>query len=505
MVTDKQVRRLMTLIRKPRALATAAAGAGMDEKTARKYRKLGMLPSECKMEHTWRTRPDPFGDVWGEVSSQLEVNPGLQAKTLFGDLQRRYPGKFADGQLRTLQRKMKSWRATDGPAKEVFFPQEHHPGILCASDFCFMTALGVTIQGQLFAHLLYHFVLTYSNWESGTICYSESFESLSEGLQNALFELGGVPERHRTDRMTAAVQKPDNPEEFTRWYETLLSHYGLVPEKTQAGKANENGDVEQSHYRLKEAVDQALMLRGSRDFASREEYLAFLRRVFDQRNAGRRSRLQEELKMLRPLPSRRLESFTRLDVRVGPSSTIRVKHNTYSVQSRLIGEMVQVRLHPEHLELWYGQRMIERLPRLRGENRHRIDYRHIIDWLVRKPGAFANCRYRDDLFPTSRFRMAYDALRGINLYQADREYLKILHLAAMETETGVDDALRLLFASDEPISADAVEEIVRSGRLVPPPTDVAIPAVDLSEYDTLLEGSLPKPHQASQGSLVEVA
>jgi len=486
MVTDQQVRRLMMLIGKGKSLTTAAAGAGMDEKTARKYERLGMLPSECRVEHTWRTRPDPFADVWEELSAKLGVNPGLQARTLFDDLQRQSPGKFQDGQLRTLQRKVKFWRATEGPAKEVFFPQEHHPGILCASDFSHMTALGITIQGEGFPHLLYHFVLTYSNWEAGSICYSESFENLSNGLQNALFELGGVPKRHRTDRMSTAVQKPLHPDEFTRRYEGLLGHYGVTAEKTQAGRANENGDVEQSHRRIKEAVDQALMLRGSRDFESREAYQTFLGHLFKQRNAGRRTRLEEELRVLRPLPARRLESFTKLSMRVGPSSTIRVKHNTYSVMSRLIGEIVQVRLHPEHIEVWYGQRLVERLVRLRGENRHRIDYRHVIDWLVRKPGAFANYRYRDDLFPTSRFRMAYDALRETKGRQADREYLKILHLAAMETEAGVDDALRLLFASDDAITADAVLEIVKSGQTVPPPTDVAIPAVDLSAYDALL-------------------
>lgn len=486
MVRDKQVRRLMKLIRKGKALATAAAGAGMDEKTARKYMRLGMLPSECAPEHTWRTRPDPFDDVWDEVKSLLGLNPGLEAKTLFDHLRRLFPGRFADGQLRTLQRKVKVWRATEGPGHEVFFPQEHHPGRLCASDFSHMTSLGITIQNQLFAHLLYHFVLTYSNWETGTVCYSESFESLCLGLQNALFELGGVPERHRTDRMSAAVQRPENPDEFTRRYEALLEYYELVAEKTSAGRANENGDVEQSHRRIKAAIDQALMLRGSRDFNSLQDYNRFLGRVFKERNAGRRARLDEELKVLGPLPSRRLESFTKLDVRVGPSSTIRVKHNTYSVMSRLIGEMVEVRLHPEHVEVWYGQRMLERMPRLRGENRHRIDYRHVIDWLVRKPGAFANYRYRDDLFPTSRFRMAYDALRERSPHQADRQYLKILHLAARESQTGVDDALRLLFASGDPVTADAVEEIVRSGQEAPPVTEVAVKAVDLSAYDALL-------------------
>ena len=399
------------MLGKGKNLAAAAAKADMDEKTARKYRQLGKLPSEIKVEHTWRTREDPFAEVWGEVKEKLEINPGLEAKTLFQDLQRRYPGRFADGQLRTLQRRVKIWRALEGPPKEVFFPQVHKPGELCQSDFTHMRALGVTIQGQPFDHLLYHFVLTYSNWETGTICFSESFESLSEGLQNALWELGGVPERHRTDRLTAAVQKPDNPEEFTQRYKALLNHYGLQGHKTQPESPNENGDIEQRHYRLKKALEQSLMLRGSCDFSSRQDYAAFLSKLFTQLNAGRRDRFKEELKVLRRLPPKRLESFKRLQVRVGPSSTIRVNHNVYSVDSRLIGEKIDVRLHVEHLEVWYAQQRIETIPRLRGEGKDRIQYRHIIDWLVRKPGAFENYRYRDALFPTHRFRMAYDWLR----------------------------------------------------------------------------------------------
>lgn len=212
MVTDRQVRRLMELLGKGKSLAASAAKADMDEKTARKYRELGKLPSGIKVGHSWRTREDLFAEVWEEVKEKLKINPGLEAKTLFEDLQRRYPGRFADGQLRTLQRRVKIWRALEGPAKEVFFPQVHKPGELCQSDFTHMKTLGVTIEGQPFDHLVYHFVLTYSNWETGTICFSESFESLSEGLQNALWELGGMPERHRTDRLSAAVQKPNNPE-----------------------------------------------------------------------------------------------------------------------------------------------------------------------------------------------------------------------------------------------------------------------------------------------------
>jgi hypothetical protein len=476
----------MKLLQSEKTLAAAAAKAGMDEKTARKYRRLGKLPSEVKVEYSWRTREDPFAEVWQEVKEKLEINPGLEAKTLFEDLQRRYPGRFADGQLRTLQRRVKAWRALEGPPKEVFFPQVHKPGQLCQSDFTHMKSVGVTIQRQPFDHLIYHFVLTYSNWETGTICFSESFESLSEGLQNALWELGGVPRKHRTDRLTAAVQKPDRPEEFTRRYGALLNHYGLEGDKTQAASPNEIGDVEQRHYRFKKALDQALMLRGSRDFTSRDEYAAFMRKLFSQLNSGRTVRLAEELKVLRRLPIQRLESCKRLRLRVGPSSTIRVNHNVYSVHSRLNGEMVEVRLYVEHLELWYAQRCVEKIPRLRGEGKHRIQYRHIIDWLVRKPGAFENYRYRNELFPTHRFRMAYDYLKQSQPARASKQYLKILHLAARESEIAVDDALRTLIDQEMPITFELVEAMVHSEELIPPPTELNIPEVDLTAYDALL-------------------
>jgi hypothetical protein len=488
MVTDQQVRRLMKLMTAGESLGRAALKTGMSETTARKYHRSGQLPSEDRAEHTWRTRPDPFAAVWPEVQALLELNPGLQAKTLFQELQRRYPGRFQDGQLRTLQRKVKLWRVLEGPPKEVFFPQEHQPGEVAASDFCHLTGLGVTLAGQSFPHLLYHFVLTYSNWETGTLCFSESFESLSTGLQAALWELGGVPQRHRTDSLSAAVQPLDGKEGFTRRYEALLGHYGLQGEAIQPGKAHENGDVEQRHHRFRVALEQALMLRGSRDFDNREAYLRFLQALFAQLNAGRSERLQEELARLRPLPPTRLNVTRKLKLKVSAGSTIRVLHNTYSVPSRLIGEVVEVRVEIEHLEVWYGQRCVERLPRLRGQYQHRIHYRHVIDWLVRKPGAFPQYRYRDDLFPTSRFRAAYDTLRQARPGEADREYLRVLLLAARETEQGVDNALRLLLAEDRAISSAAIQELLQSGRELPQRTEVVIAPVDLAAYDALLSG-----------------
>jgi hypothetical protein len=512
MITDQQVRKLRRLDGQGIAKEVAALRVGMDAKTARKYRRLGKLPSEVmSMDRKWRTRPDPFAEVWAEIEAKLQVNAGLEAKTLFADLQRRFPGRFADGQLRTLQRHVKRWRAQSGPAKEVFFAQVHHPGRLAASDFTHCTDLGVTINGSPFVHMLYHFVLTYSNWETVTICFSESLESLSEGLQNALWELGGVPQMHRTDRLTAAVQPGvEGPESFKQRYQALLSHYGLQGQAIQAGKGNENGDVEQSHNQFKRAVDQALMMRGSRDFSSRDSYLTLLRQVFAQQNAGRAGHLAEEVALLRPLPSHRLETCKRLRVRVEAGSIIKVQGNVYSVASRLIGERVEARLYAEVVEVWYAQKLRHEMPRLRGRGKQRIDYRHVIDWLVRKPGAFADYRYRDELFPSSHFRMVYDVLSRQQPARAAKEYLRILHLAARESESGVTAVLVELLAAGGRVDAAAVAEKLRQHSQARPATAVTVAAVDLSLYDALLEGTEAddgerQGHEGETGSVSEGA
>jgi hypothetical protein len=458
----------------------------MDAKTARKYRRLGRLPSEMAAVQRGRTRPDPFVEVWGDVQKLYEDHAGLEAKTVFEFLQRKDPGRFQDGQVRTLQRRVKVWRATEGPAREVFFAQQHPPGRLGASDFTHMEELGVTIQGQSFPHLLYHFVLPYSNWETGTVCFSESFESLSEGLQNALWRLGKVPERHRTDRLSTAVNNMSDPAEFTDRYQGLMRFYGLEGEKTQANHGNENGDVEQRHHRFKRAVAQELMLRGSVDFASVETYKSFLEAMFVRLNAGRSERLAEELAVMRELPERRMESSRRERVKVDSGSLIHVDRNAYSVPSRLIGEQVEARLFMEQVEVWYGQKKVAEMPRLRGRQKHRVDYRHIIDWLVRKPGAFEHYRYRGELFPTSRFRMTFDLLEEqLGRHRGSKEYLKVLELAAKESEVGVDAVLRVLLAAgDEQISAKGIAVLLGAdhGATV---RDVEVAAVDLSIFDQL--------------------
>ena len=486
MVTNRQVRKLMTLLNQEATLSTAAAKAGMDERTARKYRRLGKLPSEVRRLQTGRHGRIRSRRCRDEVRAKLEATPGLQAQTLFADLQRRQPGRFQDGQLRTLQRRVKRWRALAGRPKEVFFEQRYEPGALGQSDFTYMTTLEIRIQGQPFDHLLYHFVLPYSNWEWGTVCFTESFESLSARLQTALWKLGGAPHAHRTDRLSAAVHQEIHPEVFTRRYQALLAHYRMDGRRIQASQPHENGDIEQRHHRIKEAVDQALLLRGSRDFATRPTYEAFLEQMFETLNAWRRTRLQVELPHLRRLPQGRQDAWKRVDVRVTGGSLIRVAGNRYSVDSRLIGERVQVRVCADEFQVWYAQRHVETVPRLRGSGKHRIQYRHIIDWLVRKPGAFEHYRYRDELFPTTQFRMAYDALRQtVTLARASHAYLQILHLAAQGSEAAVDTALGHLLRAGAVPTVAAVEAHLAPDT--PPVIEVEIPAVALTAYDQLLE------------------
>lgn len=487
MVTDQQVRRFLKLAPNT-TLEIAAAKSGMDPKTARKYQKLERLPSEVKSDHTWKTRKDPFVDVWFKVEKMISAVPGYQSKTLFHFLQREYPGKFADGQIRTLQRRIKYWRATGGPSRDAIFPQTHYPGDIGASDFTSMNKLGITINGVQFDHLVYHFVLTYSNWETGTICFSENFESLSEGIQNAFWELGGVTKRHLTDCLSTAINKSGNPEVFTSRYSALLRHYNLKGHKTNPGSPNENGDIEVRNHFFKEAVEQSLLLRGNRDFASREEYRLFLKELFHLLNFGREKRFAEDLAELGRLPMKRLESYKRIDkMRVRKSSTIRVNHNTYSVNSRLINEHVNIRLYMEHLEVRYGQKVVEIIPRLLGENKHYINYRHIIDSFLKKPGAFANYKWREDMFPTIRFRMAYDSLvKRHTLSVAAKEYLKILELAAKNCESAVDAALKILINKNKKIEFSVIEKLYKSKMKPSVVENIVIYAPDLKEYDNVI-------------------
>lgn len=275
--------------------------------------------------------------------------------------------------------------------------------------------------------------------------------------------------------------------EFTERYKGLLAHYRMAGERINPREAHENGDIEQRHYRLKQAVKQTLILRGSFDFESRPDYEAFLRDMFVLLNKGRLKRFQEEAKVLCSLPRRRLDAC-RIEkgVRVSKFSTIRILRNTYSVHSRLRAECVDVHLYPEYLVVYYGQRKIIQLDRLYGSNKHSIHYSHIIESLVRKPGAFANYQYKSDLYPTSRFRIAYDKLGEQHGPTRDKCYVKLLHLAANESEAGVDRALSHLIDTEQPIDLDAIKALLNRFEQPVVCPDTAVRPVSLSDYDQLL-------------------
>jgi hypothetical protein len=487
MKTDAEVRLYMKERAKGRTQAQAAARAGMGVRTARRYERLGAVPTDLKPPRAYRTRPNPFADDWPWVVEQLERDPALQAKTLFGLLDERRPGHYQPAQLRTLQRHIAAWRLAHGPEREVIFPQVHRPGMVAQSDFTRMADLGVTIGGVPFPHLLFHLVFTYSNVEAVRISVSESFEALVEGLEAALWRAGGVPRQHRTDHLGAAIRPldADGQAQARERYAAVMRHYGLEPTVNNAGLAHENGDVEQAHHRFKQALDQALRVRGSRDFADRATYARFLQALARRRNASRAARWAEEQAALRPLPALPLRPCRELRLTVTRFSTLTVLRNTYSVPSRLIGASVLVRVRAETLEVYQGTAQLLTLPRLAGTGRVRIDYRHIIWSLARKPGAFANYRYRDELFPSLVFRRAYDALVARRPERADREYVRVLHLAASATESEVEAALSLLLEQAVAPTLDAVRELVR------PPDAALIPALttaplDLAVYDRLV-------------------
>lgn len=466
----------------------AAMKAGMNRRTAAKYWEAGKLPSELPpKDRTWRTRPDPFEEHWPEIEERLEDAPELEAKILFEYLCYKYSGQYQEGQLRTLQRRVKRWRATKGPDKEVFFAQKYQPGKLMETDFTFLNSLGVMIRGEPFPHMLCHCVLPYSNWEWGRICFSESYEAIKLGVQSALVRLGRVPMKHRTDGTTAATHQLAKGEvgkrPFNENYKELMDHFGMEPETVC--DPNHQADVEALNGALKRRLKQHLALRRSRDFESRKVYESFLFGVMDKANGLRTKRLAEEMAVMKELPVTRLPLYSEIDKGVSVWSTIRVKKNTYSVPSRLKGERVKVRIFVDHIQVLYADRVQLDVERLKGESGHRIDYRHVIWSLVRKPYAFANYWYREEMFPTEVFRRAYDALKTwLTPFRADSEYLRILYLAATTMESEVETALTLLLEYGRPFRLEQVKDLVCQYK--PDVPEMEVPCVDLSEYDSLL-------------------
>lgn len=493
MVTDEQVRLLRRKRVKGMTQEAAAAAAGMCERTAREW-EHGPLPSQTKKPRDWRTRKDPFEGVWSsEVVPLLEHDKKgtLQAKTILEELKRRHPDEFDDGQLRTLQRRVRDWRALYGADKQVVFPQDHPPGREGAFDFTHCGELGVTIAGVAFVHLLFTFRLSFSGWTWVKLAFSETFEALVAGLQGALWALGARPEVARHDNLTAATHelKRTGGRSLNKRFKEVLDHYGLESTRITPGESHENGIAEKGNDLVKTALEQALILRGSRDFESVDAYMAFVHEVVDRDVNGSavRRALAEERPHLEVLPAAPLPNYTVHKPTVRRWSTISVGGRLYSVPSRLIGHQLNVRQYADTLEVYYGDKLVEAIPRLRGEQGVRIDYRHIIWSLVRIPGAFARYRFREELFPSLVFRQAYDALVRWRGERADVEYVRILHLAASTMECQVETALELLLEAKERFDYAAVKDLAApEPREVP---SVAIGTPDLTKYDELLEMS----------------
>ena len=351
--------------------------------------------------------------------------------------------------------------------------------------------LGVTIAGQPYSHLLFQLILSHSGWRYAEVATGETFLALKQGLQAALFTLGGVPEVARSDNTSAATHemKRSRGRALNDNYAALLDHYGLRSTRINRGQSHENGVAEHAHYRLKDAVDQALILRGSRDFHTTDHYAGFVREMVERRNRLVKGKLEQEMACLRPLPPAPMPEYANYRSKVRKWSTIQVAGRSYSVPSRLIDKEVQIRLYADWVEVYYKGHLVERMERVRGEGESNVNYRHVIGSLVRKPGAFARYRFREQLFPTMRFRLAYDALREWRGERADVEYVRILHLAATTMEANVDSALSLLLETGKPFDYAAVRDLAEPR---PPEAPVLMLSgkPDLKIYDRLLTGSL---------------
>jgi transposase InsO family protein len=393
----------------------------------------------------------------------LAEAPDLEAKVLFEHLRAAEPWAVKEQHLRTFQRRVKLWRLQNGPDREVFFTQDWEPGRAIQLDWTHAGELGVRIAGAVYEHLLCHAVLPYSNWEWATRCQSESLLSLRQGLQESLHQLGRVLRELWTDNSSAAThrigtgaQRDFNPE-----YASLCEYYGLVPKTIGIGCPQENGDVESSNGHLKRRLRQHLLLRGSRDFASEGAYAGFLTGVLRAGNGGRTDRLAGELAAMKALPPTRLSEYDEVHCRVGSGSTIRVRKVGYSVPARLIGQEVKVEIYEKKLKVYSGRELLLSLPRRHSDHGLVLDYRHVIDHLLRKPGAFERYRYREQLFPGQVFRQAYDQLvaqkgrrRGVV------EYLQLLKLTSEVKQTDVE--LMLVDLTSPPYPVWSVEQLRRT-------------------------------------------
>lgn len=484
----------MTL-RRTHSRQTAAAKASFSASTAARLEADPRMPSQ-KRAFRGRRRADPLAPFWGaEIVPMLEATPGLRPVTVFDEMRRRHP-EFSDAWRRTLERRMRYWQALHGPAREVIFRQEHPPGQQGLSDFTDAAEFGVTIADAPLEHRLYHFRLAFSGWEHVRVVLGgESFVALAEGLQNALWELGGAPAEHRSDSLSAAFRNLERAaaDDLTARYEALCAHYGMTPTRNNTGVAHENGAIEGPHGHLKVALGQALLLRGSTDFHDLEAYRHFIDEVVGRANAARRKALEIERAHLKTLPARRTDDFEETLVTVTRSSGFLLRHVFYTVPSRLIGHRLRVRLYDDRLDCFLGGTKVLTLPRgrrptgtLHNRNGHVVDYRHVIHSLRRKPMALLNLVYRDQLFPRGAYRRSWEALLAAqSARQACRTMVGLLALAHERTcEAELARELESILAAGElPNLAGLQQRFMPSGTTVPH-VEVSLPAS--VAYDVLL-------------------
>ena len=439
-ITDKQVEIYMTSRKSGNTQELSSAKAGLSTRSGRDIEHGKRQPPHKKTRH-WRTRKDPLEAVWAnELEPMLLLSPELQAITFLEYLQAKYPGSYEDKVLRTLQRRIKQWRILKGPVKEVMFRQSHEPGHLGLSDFTTLKQTTITISGHVLKHILYHFRLIYSKWSDvKVITGGESFTALAEGLQNALQRLGGSPLEHRTDSLSAAFKNlsQDAADDVTARYDEFCKHYNMKSSRNNRGRGHENGGVESAHGHIKRRIEQALLLRGSNDFATVAEYQVFINGVIAGHNARNASALHIEKPLLQPLPGVKTADYIQAQAVVTSSSTMDVRRVTYTVPSQLQGQTLQVRLYDDRLICYLGCEYVVTLSRVYSSGKSTrarlVDYRHVIHSLVKKPQAFRYSQIRDDLLPTSEYKTIWHTVNNtMPAKAACRFMVGLLHLAAAE-------------------------------------------------------------------------
>lgn len=476
------------------AVPVAAAKAGFSTATGYRLEQDPRLPSQKAVPRE-RRRPDPLAALFeAEIVPMLKVAPGLRAVAIFEEMTRRHPD-LDPGVRRTIERRIRAWRAINGPEQEVIFRQVHEPGRMGLSDFTDMADLAVTIAGQPLDHRLYHFRLAWSGFEHAhVILGGESYVALAEGLQNALWALGGAPREHRSNSLSAAFRNldADARTDLTRRYEALCTHYGMTPSRNNRGVAHENGAIESAHGHLKQAIRDALLMRGTAAFDDLGAYRQFIAEVTSRGNRRNAARIDAERASLRPLPERRTADYEEAIVTVTSSGGFALKKVFYTVPSRLIGHRLRVRLYDDRLDLFVGGTSLMTLPRGRahpdGKRGHVVDYRHVIHSLRRKPMALLNLVYRAQLFPRDAYRRTFERLLE---HMAERPACRIMvELLALAHDRGCEAELADILA-DDLVAARLPDMTALHQRFAPDPASlpaVVVQLTPLAAYDILLAG-----------------